>query len=62
MKKRNPKKLTLHRDTVRRLEAKDLAMAMAGARLEEVDRVAKTWSDPPQCDPACGSQTVSCTL
>jgi len=60
MKKRNPKKLMLHRDTVRRLEAKDLAMA--GARLEEVDRVAKTWSDPPQCEPTCGSQTLSCTL
>lgn len=44
MKKRNPKKLALRRDT------------------EDANRVGKTWSDPPQCDPACGSQTVSCTL
>lgn len=61
MKKRNVKKLALHRDTVRRLEAKDLALAGAANR-EEVNLVGKTWSDPPQCDPACGSQTLSCTL
>lgn len=61
MKKRNPKKLALHRDTVRRLEVKDLALAAAADYLE-ANRIGKTWSDPPQCDPACGSQTVSCTL
>jgi hypothetical protein len=55
MRKQNQKKLALHRETVRHLATKDLLEAQAAARIA-------TWSDPPQCDPACSSQTLSCTL
>jgi hypothetical protein len=53
MKKRSPKKLTLHRETLRHL---------AADRRDEVQGGGKVWSDPPQCDTACTSQTLSCTL
>jgi hypothetical protein len=52
MKKRSPKKLTLHRETLRHL---------APERRDEVQG-GRVWSDPPRCDTACTSQTLSCTL
>jgi hypothetical protein len=57
MKRRHQKKLSVHRETVRHLTPERLEEAQgAGA-----GKIA-TWSDPPQCDPACTSQTLSCTL
>jgi hypothetical protein len=55
MRKRHQKKLSVNRETVRHLTPE---------RLEEVQGAGRiaTWSDPPQCDPACSSQTLSCTL
>jgi hypothetical protein len=55
MKKRDRKKLTIHRETVRDLTAQRLTEAQGAGK----DAV---WSNPPQCDPACSSQTLSCTL
>jgi hypothetical protein len=55
MRKRNWKKLNLHRETVRQLSPVLLEEAQGGAALAK-------WSEPPVCDPACTSATVSCTL
>jgi hypothetical protein len=55
MRKRHQKKLALDRETVLRLDADGLKGAQGAGR-------AVKWSDPPECDPACTSQTLSCTL
>jgi hypothetical protein len=55
MRKQHPKKLSLNRETVRKLDAENLTEAKGAAKIVK-------WSDPPECDPACTSQTLSCTL
>jgi hypothetical protein len=55
MRKRHLKKLTLHRETMRHLTEEHLGEAKGAGK-------AAGWSSPPQCDPACNSQTLSCTL
>jgi|GEM_PF-5894197 len=55
MKKKSLKKLTLNRETVRHLVETRLEKVQAGGKVAE-------WSSPPQCDTACTSQTLSCTL
>jgi hypothetical protein len=55
MKKRDRKKLTIHRETVLDLTAQRLTEAQGAGK-------GAVWSHPPQCDPACSSQTLSCTL
>ena len=55
MRKKHLKKLKLNRETVRQLTAEHLTEVKAGGRIVR-------WSDPPECDPACTSQTLSCTL
>ncbi len=57
MKRRHQKKLSVHRETLRHLTPEHLEEAKAAAAAA----IAK-WSDPPACDPACTSQTLSCTL
>jgi hypothetical protein len=55
MRKRRQTKLSLDRETVLHLDADNLREAQGAVK------VAK-WSDPPECDPGCTSQTLSCTL
>lgn len=55
MRKWHPRKLTLSRETLLQLTTDDLAKAKGAGK-------AGAWSEPPQCDPACTSQTLSCTL
>ncbi|MFY9825313.1 MAG: hypothetical protein WAM82_28300 [Thermoanaerobaculia bacterium] len=55
MRKQHQKKLSLNRETVRQLATGDLMDAKGAGK-------AVKWSDPPECDPACTSQTLSCTL
>jgi hypothetical protein len=57
MRKRYQKKLNLTRETVRHLATEHLSEAKAAGQIAAV-----TWSDPPECDPDCRSQTLSCTL
>jgi hypothetical protein len=56
MRKRHQKKLSVNRETVLHLTPEHLEEAKAAAA--QIVR----WSDPPECDPACTSQTLSCTL
>ena len=55
MRKQDQKKLSLNRETVRQLAMDNLKEAKGALK-------AVKWSDPPECDPACTSQTLSCTL
>lgn len=55
MRKQHRKKLSLHRETVLDLVRENLTEARGAGQLVR-------WSDPPECDPACTSQTLSCTL
>jgi hypothetical protein len=55
MRKHDRKKLTFDRETVRDLTAQRLTEAQGAGK-------GAVWSNPPQCDPACTSQTLSCTL
>ena len=55
MRKQQMKKLALNRETVLNLSPESLTEVRGAAKIGE-------WSDPPMCDPACSSQTVSCTL
>jgi hypothetical protein len=55
MRKRPMKKLALNRETVLNLAPENLTEAQGAGKIG-------VWSDPPMCDPACTSQTVSCTL
>jgi hypothetical protein len=56
MRRRHQKKLSVNRETVRHLTPEHLEEAKAAAA------AFVKWSDPPECDPACTSQTLSCTL
>jgi hypothetical protein len=55
MRKQQQKKLSLNRETVRQLATENLVQAKGAGKIAK-------WSDPPECDPACTSQTLSCTL
>lgn len=55
MRKQQRKKLVLNRETVLNLSPEVLTEARGAGKIV-------AWSDPPQCDPACTSQTLSCTL
>jgi hypothetical protein len=55
MRKRQMKKLALNRETVLNLSVENLVEVQGAGKVG-------VWSDPPQCDPACTSQTLSCTL
>ena len=55
MRKRQMNKLALNRETVLNLSPENLAGVEGAAQIRE-------WSEPPMCDPACTSQTLSCTL
>lgn len=55
MRKQHQKKLSLNRETLRQLATDNLTAAKGAVKIV-------TWSDPPECDPACSSQTLSCTL
>lgn len=55
MRKRQMKKLALNRETVLNLSMENLVEVQGAGKVG-------VWSDPPQCDPACTSQTLSCTL
>ncbi|HKV07312.1 MAG TPA: class I lanthipeptide [Thermoanaerobaculia bacterium] len=55
MRKRQMKKLALNRETVLNLSPENLAEIQGAAQIQK-------WSEPPMCDPACTSQTLSCTL
>jgi hypothetical protein len=55
MRKKRQKKLSVNRETVRHLTPEHLEEAKAAAAIAK-------WSNPPECDPACTSQTLSCTL
>jgi hypothetical protein len=54
MRKQDRKKLALDRETVRHLTAEHLTEAQGQAAGKGVQSA--------QCDPACKSQTLSCTL
>ena len=55
MRKRSSKRLNLQRETVRQLSPVHLEEAQGAAAEAK-------WSEAPVCDPACTSQTLSCTL
>ncbi len=55
MRKQRQKKLSLNRETVLHLDAENLKEAQGAGKGAQ-------WSNPPQCDPGCTSQTLSCTL